>query len=57
MGSGCTGDAGQHFRSEPWKSVSGARLVSGDGWRAVMLQQVPRQLLMLRGAKAPGIHT
>lgn len=57
MGSGCTGDAGQHFRSEAWKSVSGARLASGDGWRAVMLQQVPRQLLMLRGAKAPGIHT
>lgn len=26
-------------------------------WRAVMLEQVPRQLLMLQGAKGPGLHT
>lgn len=30
MGSGCTGDAGQHFRSEAWKSEWGK--VGFWGW-------------------------
>lgn len=41
---------GTGFRGGDWKSVSCARLASGQGWMPV---QVPRQLMVLRGAKAP----
>lgn len=42
-----------HFRSGGWRRVGWARLTSGEGGAAVMPVQVPRQLMMLWGAKVP----